>query len=167
MSRYRHRAVTPNFRFVRIHSVAYGYELVCNSGALLVLQSGEADMTPNMLPRDANRQLALFVGGGTDALAHVEPILSGRSYDVEFVDFDDEPYATVAALRPDIVVVNLDLAKEAGFQLLTMLRLDPETAQIPVLSYVQEEEASASDDADLDHSRMRLPATHVSRAQRH
>jgi PleD family two-component response regulator len=124
-------------------------------------------MTPNLLPRDANRQLALFVGGGTDALAHVEPILSGRAYDVEFVDMNDEPYATVAALKPDIVVVNLELEKEAGFQLLTMLRLDPETAQIPVLSYVQEDEASAANSADVDHSPMRLPARYVTRAQRH
>ena len=124
-------------------------------------------MTTNLLPRAAQKQLALFVGGGTDALAHVEPILSGRSYDVEFVDMDDEPYATVAALKPDIIVVNLDLASEAGFQLLTMLRLDPETAQIPVLSYVQEEEAVGSEGADVEHSPMRLPATHITRAQRH
>jgi PleD family two-component response regulator len=124
-------------------------------------------MTPNLLPRDADRQLALFVGGGTDALAHVEPILSGRTYDVEFVEMDDEPYATVAALKPDIVIVSLELGSQAGFQLLTMLRLDPETAQIPVLSYVQEEEVSSGDDADFEHSPMRLPATHVTRAQRH
>ena len=121
----------------------------------------------NPIPRAAQKQLALFVGGGTDALAHVEPILSGRSYDVEFVDMDDEPYATVAALKPDIVIVNLELGSEAGFQLLTMLRLDPETAQIPVLSYVQEEEVVGIDEADLDHSPMRLPSTHVTRAQRH
>lgn len=124
-------------------------------------------MTPNLLPRAANRQLALFVGGGTDALAHVEPLLSGRSYDVEFVDMNDEPYATVAALRPDIIVVNLALGDAAGFQLLTMLRLDPETAQIPVLSYVQEQEVSEFGEEEVDHSPMRLPATHVTRVQRH
>lgn len=124
-------------------------------------------MTPNLLSRDANRQLALFVGGGTDALAHVEPILSERAYDVEFVDMDDEPYATVAALKPDIIIVNLELGNEAGFQLLTMLRLDPETAQIPVLSYVQEEDVSTFGGADVEHSPARLPATHVPRAQRH
>jgi PleD family two-component response regulator len=124
-------------------------------------------MTPNIFPRDANRQLALFVGGGSDALAHVEPILSGRAYDVEFVGMDDEPYATIAALKPDIVVVNLQLENEAGFQLLTMLRLDAETAQIPVLSYVQEDEASGLGAASVDHSPMRLPATIVTRAQRH
>jgi PleD family two-component response regulator len=124
-------------------------------------------MTPNLFPRAANRQLALFIGGGADALAHVEPILSGRAYDVEFVDMDDEPYATVAALKPDLIVVNLQLEQEAGFQLLTMLRLDAETAQIPVLSYVQEDQAAANGGGDVDPSPLRLPPTHVTRAQRH
>jgi PleD family two-component response regulator len=124
-------------------------------------------MTPNLLFRDANRQLAVFIGGGPEVLAHIEPILIGRAYDIEFVAMDDEPYATVAALKPDVVVVNLDLKNDAGFQLLTMLRLDPETALIPVLSYVQEGDMAATDDASVDHSPMRLPATHVTRAQRH
>lgn len=124
-------------------------------------------MTPNLLSRDANRQLAVFIGGGTEVLAHVEPILVGRAFDIEFVAMDDEPYGTVAALKPDIVVVNLDLDHEAGFQLLTMLRLDPETAHIPVLSYVQEDHMSATAESSVDHSPMRLPATHVTRVQRH
>ncbi|HUE88492.1 MAG TPA: hypothetical protein VMO26_20640 [Vicinamibacterales bacterium] len=124
-------------------------------------------MTPNLLLRDANRQLAVFIGGGIEALTHVEPILIGRAYDVEFVAMDDEPYATVAALKPDMIVVNLDLENDAGFQLLTMLRLDPETAQIPVLSYVHQDDMSGSGDASVEHSPMRLPATHITRAQRH
>jgi len=124
-------------------------------------------MTPNLLLRDANRQLAVFVGGGTDALAVVEPVLDGRAYDVEFVDADDEPYATIAALRPDIVVVSLELGQESGFQLLTMLRLDPETASIPVLSYVRDDEAASLGAAGVDHNPARLTPAFVSRAQRH
>ena len=124
-------------------------------------------MTPTLLPRDANRQLAVFVGGGTDALAFVEPILSERAYDVEFVETDDEPYATIAALKPDIIVVSLDLDNETGFQLLTMLRLDPQTAQIPVLSYLREDHTSASADANVDHNPLRLAAANIARVQRH
>jgi len=124
-------------------------------------------MTPKLLPRDGQRQLAVFVGGGTDALAFVEPILSGPAYDIEFVDSDDEPYATIAALKPDIVVVSLDMDNEAGFQLLTMLRLDAETAQIPVLSYLQESDLATRSEASVDHSPMRLSSVHASRAQRH
>ena len=124
-------------------------------------------MTPNLLLRDANKQLAVFVGGGTDALAVVEPVLDGRAYDVEFVDADDEPYATIAALKPDIIVVSLELGDEAGFQLLTMLRLDPETAGIPVLSYVRDDDASTLGPANVDHNPARLAPAFLPRAQRH
>lgn len=112
-------------------------------------------MRPNLNP-DANRQLAVFVGGGPESLAIVEPVLDGRAYDVEFVASDDEPYATVAALKPDLVVVSLGLDDQAGFQLLTMLRLDPETASIPVLSYVRDEEVNALGMAGVDPNPMRL-----------
>jgi PleD family two-component response regulator len=124
-------------------------------------------MTPNLLPRDVSRQLAVFVGGGADALAVVEPALDGRAYDVEFVDADDEPYATITALKPDLVVVSLNLEDVVGFQLLTMLRLDPDTASIPVLSYVKDDEVSALGLAGVDPNPATLPAVSASRAQRH
>lgn len=124
-------------------------------------------MTPKLLPRDSDRPLALFVGGGTDALAVVEPILNDRAYDVEFVDADDEPYGTVRALKPDIVVVSLTLGDDSGFQLLTMLRLDPTTASIPVLSYLQENDVHALGTVPVDHRVTRLPSMVAPRAQRH
>jgi len=103
--------------------------------------------------------LAVFVGGGPESLALVEPVLDGRAYDVEFVASDDEPYATVAALKPDLVVVSLSLDEIAGFQLLTMLRLDPQTAGIPVLSYVKDDEVNALGAASVEPNPMRLPDT--------
>lgn len=124
-------------------------------------------MTPNTMSRDANRQLALFVGADSDALSVVEPILDGRAYDVEFVDNDDEPYGTITALKPDLVVVTLRLDDPAGFQLLTMLRLDPETADIPVLSYVRDDEVASLGPEKLEHNPMRLPSMTSTGAQRH
>jgi CheY-like chemotaxis protein len=111
--------------------------------------------------------LAVFVGGGTDALAVVEPVLDGRAYDIEFVDPGDEPYATIAALKPDLVVVSLELDDLASFQVLTMLRLDPLTASIPVLSYVRDAEVNALGPARIDPNPARLPAVTVVGAQRH
>lgn len=87
-------------------------------------------------PGSAGSQLALIVGGGGDVLSAVEMVLDGRTWAVEFVALDDEPYATVVAMRPDLVVVSLGLDQPQGFSLLSMLRLDPRTASIPVLSYV-------------------------------
>ena len=74
-------------------------------------------MRPN-LNHTTHRQLAVFVGGGPESLAIVEPVLDGRAYDIEFVVLDDEPYATVAALKPDLVVVSLGMDDLAGFQLM-------------------------------------------------
>lgn len=105
------------------------------------------------------RQLAVFVGGGPESLAVVEPVLDGRAYDIEFVASDDEPYATIAALKPDIVVVSLGMEDLSGFQLLTMLRLDRETAGIPVLSYVRDDEVNALGMSGVDPNPMRLPST--------
>jgi PleD family two-component response regulator len=129
---------------------------------------GEADMTttPNLF-RDANKQLAVFVGGGSEALSVVEPVLDGRAYEVEFVAADDEPYATIAALKPDLIVVSLDLSEMSGFYLLTMLRLDPQTASIPVLSYVKDDDVAALGPASVDVNPTRLSAIAASRIQRH
>lgn len=124
-------------------------------------------MQPNRDPRNANRQIAVFVGGGPDVLPVVEPALEGQAYEIEFVDVDDEPYATIAAIQPDLVVVSLNLEDLGGFQLLTMLRLDPRTAEIPVLSYVKDDEVSALGSAGVDPSPASLPSVTVPRVQRH
>jgi PleD family two-component response regulator len=125
-------------------------------------------MRPNLLrPEPATRQLAVFVGGGPEALAVVEPVLDGRAYEIEFVASDDEPYATIAALKPDLVVVSLGMDETNGFQLLTMLRLDPETASIPVLSYVRDEEVTGLGLAQLDPNPARLSMAAAPRAPRH
>ncbi|HXG89741.1 MAG TPA: hypothetical protein VNJ02_15535 [Vicinamibacterales bacterium] len=124
-------------------------------------------MTSNLTPPDATRRLAVFVGGGIEALAVVEPVLDGRAYDIEFVDTDEEPYATISALKPDMIVVSLDLAQVNGFQLLSMLRLDPITAGIPVLSYVKDEEVASHSLTRVEPNPTTLPTVCVSRAQRH
>ena len=90
---------------------------------------------PHSLP---GRELALLVGGGAGVLALVEPLLQGRAYDVEFVQMDDEPFGTVLAMRPALVIVSLGLDDPDAFALLSMLRLDPRTSDIAVLTYVRE-----------------------------
>jgi DNA-binding response OmpR family regulator len=118
-------------------------------------------MRPN-LSRPAHTRLAIFVGGGPEALPVVESVLDGQSYEVEFVASDDEPYATIALLQPDLVVVSLGLDDLSGFQLLSMLRLDATTAGIPVLSYVKDDEVTGLGMSSVDLNPMRLSnATHV------
>jgi len=113
-------------------------------------------------------QLALVVGGGPDVLDVIEPMLPGSRWIIEFVDSADEPYGTVLAMRPDLIVVNLGFDQRSGFSLLSMLRLDPRTRCIPVLSYVCDDEKAPRHEALLDDSGL-LPLTGLlpSRAPRH
>jgi hypothetical protein len=63
--------------------------------------------------------------------------------------------------------VTLRLDDPSGFQLLTMLRLDPDTADIPVLSYVRDDEVAALGPAPVDMNPSQLPSMVSTRAQRH
>lgn len=77
----------------------------------------------------------LLVGGGPEVLSYAEPLLPGGAYDVEFVEAYEAPYAVIRARRPDLVVLCLRIEDHEGFQLLSMLRLDPFTRLIPVVTY--------------------------------
>jgi CheY-like chemotaxis protein len=113
-------------------------------------------------------QLALVVGGSPAVLEAVEPMLRGTRWSIEFVDLSDEPYATVVAMRPDLVVVSLGLDEPEGFDLLSMLRLDPRTRTIPVLSYVRDEQAERAMELHVENSRLLpLDALMTTRAPRH
>ena len=113
-------------------------------------------------------QLALVVGGGPDVLDAIEPMLHGPRWAIEFVDAGDEPFATALAMRPDLIVVNLGFEQRSGFSLLSMLRLDPRTRLIPVLSYVSEDGKATRSESSLDDSGL-LPLSGLvpSRAPRH
>jgi hypothetical protein len=136
-------------------------------GLNLVLQNNE-DTPVNTETHPTESQVALVVGGGPDVLEAVEPMLRGSRWTIEFVDMSDEPYGTVVAMRPDLVVVNLGLDEPAGFGLLSMLRLDPRTRGIPVLSYVRDEQSARSNSQQVQRSSVSsLGALMTTRALRH
>jgi CheY-like chemotaxis protein len=91
--------------------------------------------TQDAQPNQAVSTRVVLVGGGPDVLAQAEPLLPRGAYSVEFVETYEAPYGAIRAARPDIVVLCLRIEDAEGFQLLSMLRLDPATRLIPVLTY--------------------------------
>ena len=71
-------------------------------------------MTPKLLPRDGKGNWRFLWAAVPTPWPLWSPSSSGPAYDIEFVDSDDEPYATIAALKPDIVVVSLDHGQRGG-----------------------------------------------------
>jgi len=57
-----------------------------------------------------------------------------------FVESSDHAYSQIRKVLPNLVIVCANIELPAAFQLLTMLKLDPDTRDIPVLTYTTEGE---------------------------
>jgi CheY-like chemotaxis protein len=118
----------------------------------------------------ADETRVVVVGGGPEVLPFVEPLLTGGRYEVSFVGLDELPVASVREEQPDLVVVCLRIEDAAGFQLLSMLRLDPVTRSIPVLTYTTEFEGQTFEGVDEEEAgagALRVPDAEVVRLARH
>jgi len=90
----------------------------------------------------------VVVGGGPEVLTFTEPLLPQGAYEVVFVEGYEAPYGVIRAERPDMVVLCLRIEDHEGFQLLSMLRLDPATRTIPLLTYTTEFEGQRFEGVD-------------------
>jgi CheY-like chemotaxis protein len=66
----------------------------------------------------------------------LEDVLGDGHYDVEFVDSSMGAYSEIVRSLPDRIIVCVETDDLQGFQLLSMLKLDPRTRGIPVVTYV-------------------------------
>ncbi|MEO8680978.1 MAG: hypothetical protein ABI665_18145 [Vicinamibacterales bacterium] len=79
---------------------------------------------------------ALVVGGGTEVLPGLQPMLGGRRFHVDFLDRSESPYNAVRRRRPDLIVLCFTPEDDEACQLMAMLQLDPATRRLPILTYV-------------------------------
>lgn len=107
-------------------------------------------------------QKVVVVNGSTEVLGMLETALDAGRYDMVFVEPGTRAYSQIKKVLPNLVILCTRIEELDGFQLLTMLKLDEETKDIPVLTYTTEYEGQdfdaaisrlAEDDEDL------LPAT--------
>lgn len=89
----------------------------------------------------------VVVNGGTDVLGMLEAVLDAGRYDLVFVESSDRAYSQIKMTLPNLVILAARIEHLDGFQLLTMLKLDPETRDIPVLTYTTEYEGQDIDAA--------------------
>ncbi len=79
-------------------------------------------------------QNVVVVNGTPEVFDLIESVLDGGHYDMVFVADVDHAYSQIRQTRPDLVVVCVGFDDLAGFQVLSMLKLDAETRQIPILT---------------------------------
>ncbi len=85
-------------------------------------------------------QKVVVVDGNADILNMLEAVLDAGRYDMVFVESSNNAYTQIKKVIPDLVIVCARIEHLEAFQLLTMLKLDPQTRGIPVLTYTTEYE---------------------------
>ena len=91
-------------------------------------------------------QKVVVVNGNTGVLGMLEMVLDAGRYDMMFVE-SDHAYSQIKKVVPNLVILCTRIEKLDGFQLLTMLKLDAETRNIPILTYTTEYEGQDFDAA--------------------
>jgi len=107
-------------------------------------------------------QKVVVVNGNAEVLGMLETVLDAGRYDMVFVESSDHAYSSIRRVQPNLVILCTRVEDLDVFHLLTMLKLDDSTRDIPVLTYTTESEgqdfdAAISQMADDDEQSM-LPA---------
>ena len=92
-------------------------------------------------------QKVVVVNGNTEVLGMLETVLDAGRYDMVFVESSDRAYSQIKKVVPNLVILCTKIEELDGFQLLTMLKLDTETKDIPILTYTTEYEGQDFDSA--------------------
>jgi PleD family two-component response regulator len=90
-------------------------------------------------------QTVVVVNGNTDVVGMLENVLDAGRYDMVFVEASDRAYSQIKSVHPNLVILCTRIEALEGFQLLTMLKLDADTRDIPVLTYTTEYEGQDFD----------------------
>jgi CheY-like chemotaxis protein len=117
---------------------------------MLTYATSTSTSATDTVSRDA--QTVLIVNGDTEVLELLEPVLDAGNYDVVFVESSQHAYSQIKRVQPDLVILCVHMDNPDSLQVLSMLKLDPETRDVPVLTYTSqlmaEEVETAEDDAD-------------------
>jgi PleD family two-component response regulator len=92
-------------------------------------------------------QKVVVVNGNTEVLGMLEAVLDAGRYDMVFVESSTHAYSQIKKVIPNLVILCARIDDNAVFQLLTMLKLDYATRDIPVLTYTTEFEGEDFDTA--------------------
>jgi CheY-like chemotaxis protein len=98
--------------------------------------------------RTRTTQRVLIVNGNSDVLDVLEPVLEAGNYDVVFVESSAHAYSQIRRVQPDLVILCIDMDDADGLMVLSMLKLDPDTRDVPVVTYTSAGEGASEPEED-------------------
>jgi CheY-like chemotaxis protein len=117
-------------------------------------------------PARSTAAKTILIVNGDDAAMHLlDTVLEAGRYDVVFVESTAHAYSQVKRVQPSLVILCTGLEKIDGFQVLSMLKLDEETRQIPVLTYATGYDGQEPDEDEdvIGTAAVGLPSTAAGR----
>lgn len=120
----------------------------------VVTAARQIEAIARTLAREARKhaQKVLIVNGDSESLVFLEAIVEAGNYDVVFVESVAHAYSQVKRVRPDLVILCVNIDDVDSLQVLSMLRLDEETRSIPVLTYATDDELVKQQEEDEELS---------------
>ncbi len=97
-------------------------------------------------------QKVVVVNGNNEMLELLESVLDAGHYDIVFVAETEHAYSQIKRNRPNLVILCVGIDDPLGFQVLSMLKLDEDTSNIPVLTYTNEFDGEETDREPDDDS---------------
>ena len=111
-------------------------------------------MLTNATHVDRNRSLTdappaqkvVIVNGNAEILQTLESVLDAGHYDVVFVEPSAHAYSQIKRVQPNLVILCVRISDLEGFHVLSMLKLDADTRDIPILTYTIESDGDEPDE---------------------
>jgi PleD family two-component response regulator len=101
-------------------------------------------------------QKVVIVNGSAEILDLLETVLDAGHYDVVFVESSEHAYSQIKRVQPDLVIVCVSIDDSNTFQVLSMLKLDPDTRDIPVLTHTSDGSEADEDEEVADASEVEM-----------
>jgi CheY-like chemotaxis protein len=93
----------------------------------------------------------MIIDGDETVVSTLPEFVPEGAYNVTFLSWWDCPYRQIVSMpteqQPDLIVLCARIEEPQAFLLLSMLKLDPQTRDIPVLTYTTEYEGQDDDPA--------------------
>ena len=94
----------------------------------------------------AATQKVVIVNGSAEILELLETVLDAGRYDIVFVESSAHAYSQIKRVQPNLVILCVRIDDIETFQVLSMLKIDEETRNIPILTYTADVEGQEADD---------------------
>jgi CheY-like chemotaxis protein len=111
---------------------------------------------PEDLATTTATQKVVIVNGSTEILDLLETVLDAGHYDVVFVESSEHAYSQIKRVQPNLVILCVSIDDSNTFQVLSMLKLDPDTRNIPVLTHTTDGEEGEEEEEVAETSEVEM-----------